>query len=134
MAGVGRYKSMVRCVIRSALNGFKISGIDFRRAAAQHPAPQNGLHRLQRYPSLQTQTNAARYAVLSIEARLVACLLDRSSLLASDNIPLTQGVLAEMMAVRRTSVTEEGLKLKAAGVIGYSRGDIQILDRASLLK
>jgi CRP-like cAMP-binding protein len=134
VAGVGRYKSKVRWVVRSTLAAVKISGIEFRRVAAQHSA-LNALC-IDYNDSLlsQTQMHAVRYALLSVDARLAACLLDVSSLLASDSIPLTQEVLGEMLAVRRTSVSEAGSKLKAAGVISYSRGAIQILNRAGLLK
>jgi Mn-dependent DtxR family transcriptional regulator len=65
---------------------------------------------------------------------LAACLLEVSNLLASERIPLKQDTLAEMLAVSRTSVSGVGSKLKAAGVIDYSRGEITILDRARLLK
>jgi Mn-dependent DtxR family transcriptional regulator len=60
--------------------------------------------------------------------------LDVSRFFPRDSIPLTQDVIAEMLAVRRTSVTDAGSKLKAAGIINYSRGEIKILDRAGLLK
>ena len=75
-----------------------------------------------------------RFGTLAVDERLAACLLDVSSFLSSDSIPLTQDVIGEMLAVRRTSVTDAGAKLKAAGIISYSRGEIQILDRARLLK
>ena len=82
----------------------------------------------------QTQASAARYASLPIDQRLAACLLDVSSLLASDSVPLRQDTLAEMLATRRASISEVGSKLKAAGAIDYSRGEIKILDRALLSK
>ena len=48
--------------------------------------------------------------------------------------PLTQEFLAEMLGVRRTSVTEVASKVQNAGVITYSRGVIRILDRPALLR
>jgi CRP-like cAMP-binding protein len=60
--------------------------------------------------------------------------LEVSNLLASESISLTQDTLAEMLATRRTSVSGVGSKLKAVGVIDYTRGEISILDRAGLLK
>ena len=53
---------------------------------------------------------------------------------ASDTVALTQEFLAEMLGVRRTSVTEVASKIQGAGVITYSRGVIRILDRATLLR
>ena len=134
MASLDPHRSVVRCVVRSAITAFKISAVKFRAAAAKSIAVRMiDIHCNHRILS-QTQTSAARYALLSLDTRLAACLLDVSSLLASDSILLKQHVLAEMLAVRRTSVTEAGSKLKASGIISYSRGAITVLDHARLLK
>jgi CRP-like cAMP-binding protein len=134
MASLSPHRSLVRCVVRSTMTAFKIPAVKFRRAAAESIAVRMiDIYCKDRLLS-QTQTSAARYACLSIDARLAACLLDVSSLLTSDSIFLKQDVLAEMLAVRRTSVTEVGLKLRASGIISYSRGSITILGRARLLK
>src|SRR6202022_1159286 len=53
---------------------------------------------------------------------------------ASDTVNLTQEFLAEMLGVRRTSVTEVAGKVQNAGAIAYSRGVIRILDRAALMR
>src|SRR5258707_9613549 len=50
----------------------------------------------------------------------------------SDTVTLTQELLAEMLGVRRTSVTEVAVKIQDQGVITYSRGVIKILDRPLL--
>src|SRR5436853_10921 len=47
-------------------------------------------------------------------------------------VPLTQEFLAQMLGVRRTSVTMEAKKLHKAGLIQYRRGRILILDREGL--
>ena len=43
-------------------------------------------------------------------------------------ITLTQEFLAQMLGVRRTSVTEVASKIQEAGAISYSRGVIKIVD------
>lgn len=134
MAGIRRYKSKVRCVVRSALVAMKVSGIEFRRLAAEHSALNALCIDYNDSLLLKTQLHALRYALLSVDARLAACLLDVSSFLSGDSIPLTQEVIGEMLAVTRPSVTDAGCRLKAARIIAYSRGEIQILDRAGLLK
>jgi Fe-S cluster assembly scaffold protein SufB len=53
---------------------------------------------------------------------------------ARDTINLTQEFLAEMLRVRRTSVTEVASKVQNAGAITYSHGVIKILDRAMLTR
>jgi DNA-binding FadR family transcriptional regulator len=48
--------------------------------------------------------------------------------LAGPELLLTQEFLAQMMGVRRTSVTDVAKDLQRAGVITYSRGRVRILD------
>ena len=55
--------------------------------------------------------------------------LDRSS---SDRLTMTQEGVASLLGVRREGVTAAALKLQRAGVIRYSRGRIEVLDRAGL--
>lgn len=49
-----------------------------------------------------------------------------------DDIELTQEFLAEMLGVRRPSVTVVAGSLQSSGFISYSRGLIRILDRSGL--
>ena len=46
----------------------------------------------------------------------------------SDDLPFTQEFLAEMLGVRRTSVTTVAHTLQSANLIKYTRGKIRILD------
>jgi CRP-like cAMP-binding protein len=46
--------------------------------------------------------------------------------LAGVDLPLTQEFLAQMIGVRRTSVTDVASELQKAGMISYSRGRIHI--------
>jgi hypothetical protein len=54
---------------------------------------------------------------------------DRSG---SSKVPLTQCTLAQMLGVRRTTVTMVAGRLEAAGVIKYHRGRIEIISRQEL--
>jgi CRP-like cAMP-binding protein len=80
----------------------------------------------------QAQQSAACHAVHSLEARLSRWLLRCHDLLGSDDIPLTQEFLAEMLGVRRTSVTVVASLLQQAGFIRYRRGHIKVLDLEGL--
>jgi len=51
---------------------------------------------------------------------------------ASNELVMTQELIANMLGVRREGVTEAAGKLQAEGLIEYSRGRITILDRAQL--
>ena len=50
----------------------------------------------------------------------------------SDVIPLTQGFLADMVGVQRTTVTLVASKLQAAGIIRCRRGKVRILEAGKL--
>ena len=67
-----------------------------------------------------------------VEARFCRWLLQSADRAASETVTLTQELLAEMLGVRRTSVTEVAGKLQNEGVITYSRGVIRIVDRPGL--
>jgi CRP-like cAMP-binding protein len=50
----------------------------------------------------------------------------------SDEIPLTQELLSQMLGVARTGVTMTAGALQQSGVIRYRRGRITILNREAL--
>src|SRR2546422_3123830 len=59
------------------------------------------------------------------------------SLLSLDRLPsnqlvMTQELIANMLGVRREGVTEAAGNLQAAGMINYSRGRITVLDRPGI--
>ena len=65
-------------------------------------------------------------ATHDIQARLCRWLLRARDLSGSDTLNFTQEFLAEMLGVRRTSVTIDAHALQNAGFIKYSRGKIHI--------
>jgi hypothetical protein len=75
----------------------------------------------------QVQQTAACNAVHNVQARICKWLLRMHDLVGVD-LPLTQEFLAEMMGVRRTSVTAVAGELQRAGMITYHRGNIHIVD------
>lgn len=68
----------------------------------------------------------------SVEKRCCRWLLLCQDRVQSDQFPLTQEFLAQMLGVRRASVSEVAAILQRAGLIRYSRGKITICDRAGL--
>ena len=67
-----------------------------------------------------------------VEARLARWLLASSDRMESDFLHLTQEFLSQMLGVSRSTVTVAAGELQRQGMIGYSRGRIQILDRRGL--
>ena len=47
----------------------------------------------------------------------------------SNELAMTQGLMGNMLGVRREGVTETASKLQTAGLIHYHRGRITVIDR-----
>jgi CRP-like cAMP-binding protein len=68
----------------------------------------------------------------SIDQQLCRWLLLSLDRLPSNQLTMTQELIANMLGVRREGVTEAAGKLQRQGVIEYSRGHITVLDRSKL--
>lgn len=68
----------------------------------------------------------------SVDQQLCRWLLLSLDRLPSDELIMTQELIANMLGVRREGVTAAAGKLRDAGIIQYSRGRIKVLDRAKL--
>jgi len=67
-----------------------------------------------------------------VEARLARWLLRAHDLSDSANLPVTQEKLAQMIGVRRNAISLVAHALQRAGIIRYSRGQIEIIDLPAL--
>ena len=81
---------------------------------------------------VQSQQSAACNATHTIEARLSRWLLRCRDLVGGENLQLTQEFIAQMLGVRRTSVSIVANTLQHAGLIKYNRGRIKVLDLEGL--
>jgi CRP-like cAMP-binding protein len=70
----------------------------------------------------------------TLEGRLCRWLMISREIINSDEIPLTQEVIAQMLGVARTGVTMTAGVLQQSGLIRYRRGKITILDREALAR
>ncbi len=68
----------------------------------------------------------------SVEQQLCRWLLLTLDRLPSNELVMTQELVASMLGVRREGVTEAAGNLQRAGFISYRRGHIAVLDRAGL--
>jgi CRP-like cAMP-binding protein len=103
-----------------------------RRLAEQSAAFRTILVKHEQILLAQSQQSAACNASHTLEARLSRWLLRCRDLLASEEIALTQEFVAQMLGVRRTSVSEVANTLQQAGLIKYKRGNIRLLDLEGL--
>lgn len=68
----------------------------------------------------------------TVEQQLCRWLLLSLDRLTSNELRMTQELIANMLGVRREGVTEAACKLQADGLISYTRGHIKVLDRPRL--
>jgi CRP-like cAMP-binding protein len=68
----------------------------------------------------------------SVEQRARRWLLLTQERVGMDEFPLTHDLLAEMLGVRRPTVTLIAGNLQRAGLVGFRRGHVTILDRDGL--
>src|SRR5436305_15216534 len=80
----------------------------------------------------QAQQSTACMANHEVGERLCRWLLRARDLSGSDTLNFTQEFIAEMLGVRRTSVTMAAHALQHAGMIKYRRGKIEIIDLEAL--
>jgi CRP-like cAMP-binding protein len=80
----------------------------------------------------QLGQSAACNAAHSVEQRCARWLLMTHDRVGSDEFELTHQVLAQMLAVRRASVSEVAGAFQKAGLIAYGRGRMVILQREGL--
>jgi len=121
-----------RAIVQSAGYGYRLNAHllkqEFNRAGPV-------LHLLLRYTQAlitqmtQTAVCNRHHAVEQQLCRWLLLSLDR---LRSNELIMTQELIANMLGVRREGVTEAAGKLQQAGLIRYSRGRIEVLDRPGL--
>lgn len=121
-----------RAVVQSAGAGYRLKAAlmkdEFDRAGPV-------MHLLLRYTQALI-TQMAQTAVCnrhhSLDQQLCRWLLLSLDRLKSNELAMTQELIANMLGVRREGVTEAAFKLQAAGLIRYARGRITVLDRPGL--
>ena len=132
MAGMRPYKSFVRVVVQMPTHASKIASHRFRTVVATSEQLRNLCIEYNEALLSQARVIAACNALHSVEARFCRWLLQSADRANSDTVALTQEFLAEMLGVRRTSVTAVAKTLHDQGVINYSHGVIHIQDRHKL--
>jgi CRP-like cAMP-binding protein len=134
MVGLGLLKSAVRVVAQMPSDVAMISASHFIEAAAQSACIRNMCINYNEVLLTQARVTAVCNALHSVEERFCRWLLQASDRAESNTIHLSHELLAEMLGVRRTSVTQVAKKIQDTGAIRCSRGVIEILDRPLLLK
>lgn len=129
---MGGESTTSRAVVQSAGYAYKLFGQRLKDEFNRHGAL---LYLLLRYSQVLL-TQMAQTAVCnrhhSIEQQLCRWLLLSIDRLPSDHLLMTQELIANMLGVRREGVTDAAGKLQRLGIINYSRGHIEVVDRKLL--
>jgi CRP-like cAMP-binding protein len=120
--------ALTQAIVQLPGDAFVCDAATFKGIALQSERLLSLLFRHEQAVYAQAQQSTACMAVHDVQARLCRWLLRARDLSGSDTLNFTQEFLAEMLGVRRTSVTVDAHALQNAGFIKYSRGKIQILD------
>jgi CRP-like cAMP-binding protein len=128
----GAGPSSVRAVVGTSGSALRMEAARFYKAFAQCPSLQRLLHRYTHAMLvLARQTIACNCFHLS-EARVAHWLLTTSDRARSEKFFLTQAFLADLLGLRRATVTEIACRLRRRNLISYERGRITILNRQDL--
>jgi len=121
-----------RAVVRNAGHGYRLrADLLLREFHLGGPVMRLLLRYTQALITQMTQT-AVCNRHHSVDQQLCRWLLLSIDRLPAQGIVTTQELIASMIGVRREGVTEAAGKLQKAGVISYSRGHIEVLDRKRL--
>src|SRR5256885_4577636 len=121
-----------RAVVQSAGSAYRLPSKVLKREF-EHSGPLQ--HLLLRYTQTLI-TQMAQTAVCNrhhtVEQQLARWLLLSLDRLFTNELNMTQELIANMLGVRREGVTEAAGKLQSSGVIQYNRGHIVVLARPGL--
>jgi len=119
---------MSRAIVQLSGDAFVCDPAAFKGVAMQSEQLISLVMRHEQTLFAQAQQSTACMANHDVEARLCRWMLRARDLSGSDDLPFTQEFLAEMLGVRRTSVTTVAHTLQGANIIKYARGKIRVLD------
>jgi CRP-like cAMP-binding protein len=122
-----------RALVQVPGRALTMTAEDFREHIADVDGPLTAmLRRSAQALFTQVSRNAACNRVHTVRQRAARWLLMTADRMDSPSFELTQHFLAQMLAVRRTSVSEVAQSLAEDGCLTYIRGLITISDRPRL--
>ncbi|MGV7206524.1 Crp/Fnr family transcriptional regulator [Oxalobacteraceae bacterium A2-2] len=137
VVGVSMYPNELAtfcAVVQSAGYGYRVKAEVLREAIyAGGPLGQQLMRHTSALFAQIVQTVAgSRHS--NIEQQLCRWLLERLDRSVSNELKVTQELIANMLGVRRESITGAAGKLQEEGMIEYRRGTVVILDREAMEK
>jgi CRP-like cAMP-binding protein len=123
-----------RAVVQSACKAYRLPAHVLKAHFAEGGALQLILLKFTQALITQISQTAVCNLHHTVDQQLCRWLLLSLDRLPSNQLQMTQELIANMLGVRRQGVTESAGKLEHEGLIRYSRGLITVLDRDGLEK
>ena len=123
-----------RAVVQSTGYGYRLKAVVLKTEFERGGPLQHLLLRYTQALIAQMTQTAVCNRHHSVDQQLCRWLLLSLDRLPSNELAMTQELIANMLGVRREGVTEAAGKLQESGLIRYRRGHITVLDRPKLEK
>jgi CRP-like cAMP-binding protein len=121
-----------RAVVQSAGYGYRLNAAMLKTEFVKGGVMQRLLLRYTQVLITQMAQTAVCNRHHTLDQQLCRWLLLSMDRLPTNELIMTQELIANMLGVRREGVTEAAGRLQAAGLISYARGKITVLDRPKL--
>jgi CRP-like cAMP-binding protein len=132
LTGLGNRSPFYQTAVLESGTAAKISRSHFREIWSNSSAVRDLQVRYSELMICQAQQSTACNALHQTKSRLCTWLLRAHDRLPGQTLPFTQEQLAEMVGVRRTTVTMLAHEMLNEGLLRYSRGRIAVVSRAGL--
>jgi CRP-like cAMP-binding protein len=119
-------------IVQTAGHAYQLSGDVLREEFARGGELNRLLLRYAQALFTQMAQTAACNRHHSLEQQLCRWLLLRLDLLPSNEVTATHDLIASLLGVRRSGISEVARHLRDADLISYTRGCITVLDRQKL--
>jgi CRP-like cAMP-binding protein len=129
---MGGESTTSRAVVQSAGLGYRLTANQVMEEFNRTGPVMNLLLRYTQALITQMAQTAVCNRHHSLDQQLCRWLLLSMDRLRSNELVLTQELIAKLLGVRREGITEAAGRLHAAGLIAYRRGHVTVLDRAQL--
>jgi CRP-like cAMP-binding protein len=129
---MGGESTTSRAVVQSAGHAYRLAGQRLKDEFNRHADLQVLMLRYTQALITQMAQTAVCNRHHTIDQQLCRWLLLSLDRLRSNELTMTQELIANMLGVRREGVTDAAGKLQRLGVINYRRGRIEVLDRKRL--
>jgi CRP-like cAMP-binding protein len=118
--------------VRSAGSAWRMTTARFKTELTRSAALERSIRRYLHVTILQHVSMVRCSRFHNLDQRLARWLLMTHDRAREDTFSVTQELMASMLGVRRVGITMAASALQRRGIIEYARGEVSILDRASL--